>query len=98
MGKHTTTFAEMIEMSQGGYVIDTPGIKGFGVIDIEKNELYHFFPEIFRYSHDCQYQNCSHTHEPNCAVRDAVDKEVISRSRYFSYLSLYNEEDSKHRN
>lgn len=98
MGKHTTTFAEMIEMSQGGYVIDTPGIKGFGVIDIEKNELYHFFPEIFRYSHDCQYQNCSHTHEPNCAVRDAVDKEVISRSRYFSYLSLYKEEDSKHRN
>ncbi len=96
-GKHTTTFAEMIEFNSGGYIIDTPGIKGFGVIDMEKEELYHFFPEIFKISKKCFYYNCTHIHEPNCAVLKAVENGNISISRYNSYLNLFHKEDNKHR-
>jgi ribosome biogenesis GTPase / thiamine phosphate phosphatase len=97
-GKHTTTFSEMFELSFGGYIIDTPGIKGFGLIDIDKNELYHFFPEIFKTSKDCKYNNCTHTHEPDCAVIRAVDSGEISPSRYISYLSIFDDENDKYRN
>ena len=96
-GKHTTTFAEMLELSGGGYVIDTPGIRGFGVVDMNKNELYHFFPEIFRISDKCKFYNCTHIHEPGCYVRDAVEKGYVSASRYGSYLSLYHDDNEKYR-
>ena len=96
-GKHTTTFAEMHPLAFGGYIIDTPGIKGFGMIDMDKEEIYHFFPEIFRYSRQCQYYNCLHTHEPNCAVKKALDSGKISPSRYESYLSLLKNQDEKYR-
>lgn len=92
-GMHTTTFSEMIELPQGGFIIDTPGIKGFGTIDMEKNEIFHFFPDIFRFSKDCRFNNCIHINEPGCAVREAVEKHYISESRYKSYLSMM-EEDS----
>jgi ribosome biogenesis GTPase len=97
-GKHTTTFAEMYELDFGGYVIDTPGIKGFGLIDFDKEELSHFFPEIFNYSRECQFHNCSHYHEPGCAVKQAVDENKISESRYISYLNILLNEDDKYRN
>lgn len=97
-GKHTTTFSEMFELSFGGYIIDTPGIKGFGLIDIDKNELYHFFPEIFSTSKNCKYNNCTHIHEPGCAVIKAVDTGDISPSRYISYLSIFDDENEKYRN
>jgi len=97
-GKHTTTFSEMFELSFGGYIIDTPGIKGFGLIDIDKNELYHYFPEIFKISKDCKFYNCTHIHEPGCAVIRAVDSGDISPSRYISYLSIFDDENDKYRN
>jgi len=97
MGKHTTTFSEMFELSFGGYIIDTPGIKGFGLIDIDSSELYHFFPEIFKISKDCKFYNCSHIHEPGCAVIRAVDEGTISPSRYISYLSIHDDENDKYR-
>lgn len=88
-GMHTTTFSEMFELpAPGGYIIDTPGVKGFGTVDINKNEVAHYFPEIFKKSVDCKYNNCTHTHEPGCAVRHAVEHSLISRSRYNSYLSI----------
>ena len=96
-GKHTTTFSEMFKLSNGGYIIDTPGIKGFGLIDIEKDELYHFFREIFSKSSECKFYNCTHVHEPGCAVINAVNKGEISPSRYLSYLSIYEDENSKYR-
>lgn len=97
-GKHTTTFPEMHVLSNGGYLIDTPGVKGFGIIDIENAELMHYFPEMFILSSQCQYNNCIHTHEPKCAVKEAVENGEISESRYRSYLSiLRSEEDEKHR-
>lgn len=96
-GKHTTTFSEMFPLSNGGFVIDTPGIKGFGLIDINKRELFHFFPEIFREAANCQYNNCTHQHEPGCSVKAAVEKNEISESRYYSYLSILLDEDSKYR-
>ena len=96
-GKHTTTFSEMFELSFGGYVIDTPGIKGFGIIDIDKKELYHYFPEIFRLKDKCRFYNCTHVHEPGCAVIEAVESGTISQSRYMSYLSIYFDENSKYR-
>lgn len=96
-GKHTTTFAEMHPLVFGGYVIDTPGLKGFGVIDMEREEIYHFFPEIFRYSKGCKYYNCLHTTEPNCAVIRALKDGEISPSRYKSYISLLEDRDQKYR-
>lgn len=96
-GKHTTTYYEMYSLSSGGYIIDTPGIKGFGIIDIFKNEVYHFFPEIFRMSEHCQFYNCTHLHEPNCAVKKALENGDISWTRYNSYLSILSGDDDKHR-
>lgn len=96
-GRHTTTFSEIFELSFGGFIIDTPGIKSFGLVDIEKDELYHFFPEIFELSDKCKYYNCTHIHEPGCAVIEAVDKGEIAPSRYLSYLSIYDDENEKYR-
>jgi ribosome biogenesis GTPase / thiamine phosphate phosphatase len=96
-GKHTTTNSEMHELPFGGYIIDTPGIKAFGIIDIEKNELFHFFPEIFRESKNCQYYNCTHTHEPKCAVKEAVKQGIVHEMRYYNYLEIYFDEGEKYR-
>lgn len=96
-GKHTTTFSEMFKLSDGGYIIDTPGIKGFGLVDFEREELGRYFPEIFRYAPDCQYYNCTHVHEPGCAVRAAVEAGSISESRYVSYLNMLDDDDPKYR-
>ncbi len=87
-GMHTTTFSEMIELENGGFIIDTPGIKGFGTIDMVAAEVSHYFPEIFRISKQCRYYNCLHLQEPDCAVREAVAKHLISESRYHSYLNI----------
>jgi len=96
-GKHTTAHSEMYELKSGGYIIDTPGIKGFGVIDMEKEEISHYFPEIFKTATKCQYYNCTHTHEPSCAVKQAVVNGEISESRYISYISLIDGENNKYR-
>ena len=87
-GIHTTTFSEMIELPQGGYIIDTPGIKGFGMFDMDETEISHYFPEIFRFSKKCKFNNCTHRKEPGCAVRQAVEERYISESRYRSYLNM----------
>ena len=95
-GMHTTTFSEMFavpEMPEGTYIIDTPGVKGFGTLEFEKHEVGHYFPEIFRYGADCRYGDCTHTHEPGCAVKNALDENLIARSRYASYLSILEDED-----
>ena len=95
---HTTTFSEMIPLPEGGYLIDTPGIKGFGTIEMETAEISHYFPEIFKFSEDCRFNNCSHRHEPGCAVLQALEDYYISESRYKSYLSiLEDKEESKYR-
>ncbi|MDU1904540.1 MAG: ribosome small subunit-dependent GTPase A [Dysgonomonas sp.] len=97
-GMHTTTFSEMMELPQGGFIIDTPGIKGFGTVDMIPEEISHYFPEIFKFSHDCRFNNCMHLNEPGCAVRDAVEKHYISESRYKSYLNILEDEtDGKYR-
>ena len=98
-GMHTTTFSEMYPVDDtGGYLIDTPGIKGFGTFDMEREEIGHYFPEIFEASADCRYSNCTHRHEPGCAVLKAVEENRISQSRYASYLSmLEDKEESKYR-
>ena len=87
-GTHTTTFSEMYFLENGGLLIDTPGIKGFGTVDMEENEISHFFKEIFKTSKNCRFTNCTHIHEPGCAVIKAVEKHQISTSRYQSYLSI----------
>ncbi|MDR3262172.1 MAG: ribosome small subunit-dependent GTPase A [Tannerella sp.] len=92
-GVHTTTFSEMIPLPKGGYVIDTPGIKGFGTIEMKGVEVAHYFPEIFRFSEDCRFHNCTHRHEPGCAVLQAVQESYISESRYKSYLSILEDKD-----
>ncbi len=92
-GMHTTTFSEMFPLPGGGYIIDTPGVKGFGTIDYDKYEVAHFFPEIFAASDNCRYGNCTHTHEPGCAVRQALDDNLIAQSRYASYLSILEDID-----
>ncbi len=92
-GKHTTTFSEMFPISDDAYIIDTPGIKGFGTFDMGRNEIGHYFKEIFRYSADCRFNNCTHTHEPHCAVLQAVEEHNISQSRYNSYLSILEDEN-----
>lgn len=97
-GMHTTTFSEMIPLPQGGYLIDTPGIKGFGTIEMEGAEIAHYFPEIFKFSSDCRFNNCSHRHEPGCAVLRAVEEHYISESRYKSYLNIMEDkQESKYR-
>jgi ribosome biogenesis GTPase len=96
-GQHTTTFSEMIPID-GGWLIDTPGIKGFGTFDIEPEELTSYFREIFHFSKDCRFSNCTHTHEPGCAVLQALENHYIAQSRYQSYLSMLNDKDeSKYR-
>lgn len=98
-GMHTTTFSEMYPVDQaGGYLIDTPGIKGFGTFDMEVEEIGHYFPEIFEASADCKYGNCTHRQEPGCAVLKAVEEHRISQSRYASYLSMLDDkEEGKYR-
>jgi ribosome biogenesis GTPase / thiamine phosphate phosphatase len=92
-GKHTTTFAEMLPLSNGGFIIDTPGIKELGLIDIKKEELSYFFPEMRIHIHECHFKNCHHINEPKCAVKEAVQKGEISESRYYNYLSMYHSEE-----
>lgn len=87
-GKHTTTFAEMFQLDIGGSVIDTPGVKEFGLVNMEPNEISHFFPDIFQVSEDCKFGNCMHVNEPGCAVKQAVEAGIISESRYTSYISI----------
>ena len=94
-GMHTTTFSEMIDLPEGGYIIDTPGIKGFGVFDMESVEISHYFPEIFKISAACKFNNCTHRREPGCAVLKAVDEHFISESRFRSYLNILEDENEK---
>ncbi|HCX98821.1 MAG TPA: ribosome small subunit-dependent GTPase A, partial [Bacteroidales bacterium] len=96
-GKHTTTFSEMFPLTNGGFIIDTPGIKGFGLVDMDKREIFHFFPEIFKESSNCQYNNCTHDQEPGCAVKKSVEDGLINHSRYYSYLSILYDEENKYR-
>ena len=92
-GRHTTTFSTMYPLTGGGSIIDTPGVKGFGLIDIEDAELCRYFPDMMRYAPDCRYYNCTHVHEPDCAVVRAVEKGEIAYSRYESYLKILDEDD-----
>ena len=92
-GQHTTTFSEMIPLEGGGWVVDTPGIKGFGTFDMEPEELTSYFKEIFHFSKDCRFSNCTHTHEPGCAVLKALEDHYIAQSRYQSYLSMLEDKD-----
>lgn len=94
-GKHTTTFAEMIDLPFGGKLIDTPGIRELGIVDIERQELSHFFPEMRQLMNKCKFNNCRHLNEPGCVVMDAVAEGLIESSRYDSYLSIYNNEDTR---
>lgn len=97
-GMHTTTFSEMFPLPHGGYLIDTPGVKGFGTIDFDRHEVAHFFPEIFEIAQDCRFGNCTHTHEPGCAVLNALEESRIAQSRYNSYLSILEDSaDDKYR-
>lgn len=97
-GMHTTTFSEMLPLPVGGWAIDTPGIKGFGTFDMEPEEICGYFKEIFSFSKDCRFSNCTHTHEPGCAVRKALEEHYIAESRYASYLSMLDDkEEGKYR-
>jgi len=96
-GKHVTTFPEMHPVPFGGFVIDTPGLRGFGIIDMERNEVYHFFPEIFRKSKECRFHNCLHVNEPGCAVLEAIQTGEIDLIRYRSYLKIMEDENRKYR-
>ncbi|MBQ8774170.1 MAG: ribosome small subunit-dependent GTPase A, partial [Muribaculaceae bacterium] len=93
-GMHTTTFSEMYPIDNGGWIIDTPGVKGFGTIDFDRHEVAHYFPEIFKISSDCRYSNCTHTHEPGCAVVAALENHQIAQSRYSSYLNILEDDAS----
>ena len=92
-GRHTTTFSTMYPLGDGGWLIDTPGIKGFGLIDIDDAELWHYFPEMMRLAPGCRFYNCTHTHEPGCAVVAAVERGEVALSRYESYLKILDEDD-----
>ena len=92
-GRHTTTFSTMYPMAEGGALIDTPGIKGFGLLDIEEEELWHYFPEMMHYGRACRFYNCTHTHEPGCAVMAALEEGEISELRYESYLKMMDDDD-----
>ncbi len=94
-GQHTTTFSEMHQLPDGGYIVDTPGIKGFGMVDIPKDELHHHFKEFFALLPMCKYNNCLHKNEPDCAVRQAVENGTVAQSRYSSYLSMYDDEEER---
>ena len=96
-GKHTTTFSEIFQLDDTTYIIDSPGIKGFGLIDMQKEEIGLYFPEIFRISKECKFYNCTHLHEPGCAVIEAVKEEQIGYSRYKSYVNIMTDEESKYR-
>jgi len=96
-GQHTTTFAEMFDLSFDGKIIDTPGIKGFGVVDMDKEEVGDYFPEIFKLKQHCKFNNCLHIHEPNCAVKNALDADEIAFSRYRSYVQIVEGEDEHYR-
>ncbi len=91
-GMHTTTFSELLDLPGGGAIIDTPGVKAFGTIDFERAQVAYYFPEIFNASSECRFNNCTHTHEPGCAVLDAVERGDISSSRYASYMSILEED------
>lgn len=95
-GRHTTSLSETYRLSSGGYIIDTPGIRGFGLVNLEKEEIYKYFPEMLRCSDNCRFVPCTHTHEPGCAVKQAVDEGSISEERYNSYLGML-EENGKFR-
>jgi ribosome biogenesis GTPase len=94
-GQHTTTFAEMHALPFGGFIVDTPGIKGFGLVDIPKEQLHHYFIEFFKLLGDCKFGNCKHLNEPGCAVRAALENDEVSASRYNSYLSMWEDEDER---
>ena len=94
-GQHTTTFAEMHQLPFGGFLVDTPGIKGFGLVDIPKEELHHHFLEFFELLPECKYHNCLHLNEPGCAVRRALDEGTVAPSRYNSYVSMYHDEEER---
>ena len=95
-GRHTTTFYQMHPIAGGGYIIDTPGIRGFGLVDLEKEELSTYFPEMLKVMDNCRFKPCTHTHEPGCAVKEAVENGEISSDRYYSYLGML-EEETKYR-
>ena len=95
-GRHTTTFYEMYPLATGGFIIDSPGIRGFGLVDFKKEELSTYFPEMLRVMDDCRFKPCTHTHEPGCAVKAAVEEGTISSDRYYSYLGML-EEENKYR-
>jgi ribosome biogenesis GTPase len=96
-GQHTTTFAEMFDLSFNARIIDTPGIKGFGIVDMEKEEIGNYFPEFFKLKQDCKFNNCIHIDEPKCAVKDALETGEIAWSRYNSYLQMVKGEDENYR-
>ena len=96
-GQHTTTFSELYELDFGASIIDTPGIRGFGLVEIEKNEITNYFPEFFKLKGECKFHNCIHKNEPNCKVKQAVLQNKIAESRYFSYLSMLEDEEEKYR-
>lgn len=95
-GRHTTTFYEMYPLQSGGFIIDTPGIRSFGLLDLQPEEIALYFPEMLRESQNCRFTPCTHTHEPGCAVKKAVDEGRISADRYNSYLGML-EENTKYR-
>lgn len=92
-GMHTTTFSQLFRLPEGGSIIDSPGVRGFGTIDFNPSEVAHYFPELFKASSECRFNNCTHTHEPGCAVREAVEDHRIAQSRYASYLSILEDAD-----
>ena len=94
-GKHTTTFAEIFPLSKGGFIIDTPGIKGFGIVHIDKENIAHYFPEMYRLISKCKFSNCIHINEPGCAVKEAIEEGTIAQSRYHSYLSIYDTDETE---
>lgn len=96
-GQHTTTFAEMFDLSFGARIIDTPGIRGFGIVDMEKDEIGDYFPEFFRLKENCKFNNCLHREEPGCAVKDALDRDEVAWSRYKSYTQLLDGDDETYR-
>lgn len=96
-GKHTTSFAQMLPLDFGGYIIDTPGVRAFGLVELERNCISHYFPEIFKTAEKCRFYNCTHTNEPGCAVKEAVENGEIAWSRYHSYTNIFFDEDEKHR-